>query len=128
MVLFIQILDGRDEAGGDTMLLVEINGTLNGVVSENITVGKVFGYNAGSWLLLLSDIVTVTLSILCEVASIILGAARGRRDLDFGGTKLGVVQEKGSLCCCLLFEGNGRTLSLPGWSDFEVSDLATADR
>jgi hypothetical protein len=73
------------------MLLVEINGTLDGLISQNVTVGKILGDNAASWLLLLSDLVGVTLGVLCEVASIIIGAARGRCDLDFGGAKLCVV-------------------------------------
>jgi len=125
MVLVVEALNGRDKTGGDTMLLVKINGTLDGLVTENVAVSKIFSNNAASWLLLLSDLVTVTLSILCEVASIVVGAAGSRRNLNMGGTKLSVVQEEGCLGRGFLLEGYGRILSLVGWSDLKVSDLAT---
>ncbi len=60
------------------MLLVEIDGTLNSLVTKNITVGKVFGDDTAAWLLLLGNLVTVTLGILCEVASIVIGATGSR--------------------------------------------------
>lgn len=91
MVFVVQALNGRDEAGGDAMLLVEIDSSLDGHISEHVTVGKVFSDDAAPWLLLLSDLIGVTLGVLCEVASIVVGAARGRCDLDLGGTKLCVV-------------------------------------
>jgi hypothetical protein len=78
MVFIVEALNGRDEAGGDTMLLVEINGTLDCLVTENIAVGKVFCDNAASWFLLLGNLVTIALGVLCEVASIVIGAASGR--------------------------------------------------
>jgi hypothetical protein len=78
MVFLIQTLDSRDKAIGNTVLLVEINSTLNGLVSKDVAVSKILSDNAASWLLLLSDLITVTLGVLCEVASVILGAARGR--------------------------------------------------
>lgn len=73
------------------MLLVEINGTLDGLVSKDIAMGKIFSDDSASWLLLLGDLIGVTLGILCEMASIIVGAARGRCDLDLGGAKFRVV-------------------------------------
>ncbi len=78
VVFLIQALDSRDKASGNTVLLVKINSTLNGLVSKDVSVSKIFSDNAASWLLLLSDLITVTLGVLCEVASVILGAARGR--------------------------------------------------
>ena len=78
VVFIIQALYSRDEAGGDTMLLVEIDGTLDCLVSKDITMGEVLGDDTASWLLLLGDLITVTLSVLSEVASVIFGAARGR--------------------------------------------------
>jgi hypothetical protein len=126
-ILVVEALNGRDEAGGDTMFLVQINGTLDGLVTKGVSMSKVFSDNAASWLLLLSDLVTVTLGVLCEVASIIIGATGGRRNLDMSGTKLSVVQEEGCLGRGFLLEGYGRIMSLAGLSDFEVSDLATVD-
>jgi hypothetical protein len=127
VVFLVQASNSGGEAGGHSMLLIEINGTLDGLVSKNVTVGKIFGDNAASWLLLLSELVGVTLGVLCEVASIIINAARGRCDLDFGGTKLCVVQEEGSLGGGFLFEGYGRILSLPSRSDLEGSNLTAAE-
>ena len=126
MVLLVQASNSCGKAGGYSMLLIEINGTLDGLVSKNVTVCKIFSNNSASWLLLLSELVGVTLGVLCEVASIIVSAARGRCDLDFGGTKLCVVQEEGSLGGSFLFEGYSRILSLPGRSDLESSNLAAA--
>jgi hypothetical protein len=60
------------------MPLVEIDGSLDCLVSKDVAMGEVFGDNAASWLLLLGNLIAVTLSVLCEVASIILSAARGR--------------------------------------------------
>jgi hypothetical protein len=59
------------------MLLIEINGTLDGLVTKNIAVGKVLGDNAAAGFLFLGNFITVTLGVLCEVASIVIGAARG---------------------------------------------------
>jgi len=125
VVFVVKALNGRDKAGGDTMLLVEINGTLDGLVTKDVSMSKVFSDNAASWLLLLSDLVTVTLGVLCEVASIVFGAAGSRRNLNMSGTKLSVVQEESCLGRGFLLKGYGRIMSLAGWSDFEVSDLAT---
>jgi hypothetical protein len=33
VVLVVKALNGGDKAGGDTMLLVEVNGALNGIVT-----------------------------------------------------------------------------------------------
>jgi hypothetical protein len=126
MVFLVQASNSCGEAGRYSMLLIEINGTLDGLVSKNVTMGKIFSNNAASWLLLLSELVGVTLGVLCEVTSIIVSAARGRCDMDFGGTKLCVVQEEGSLGGSFLFEGYCRILSLPGRSDLEGSNLAAA--
>lgn len=78
VVFLIQVLDSRDKASGNTVLLVEINSTLDGLVSKDVAVGKILSDNAASWLLLLGDLITVTLGVLCEVAAVIFGAARSR--------------------------------------------------
>lgn len=59
------------------------------------------------------------------MASIVLGGSGGAGDLDLRGAKLGVVEEKGSLCSSLLLESYGCFLGLAGFSDLEVGDLAT---
>ena len=77
-VFLIQALDSRDKTSGNTVLLVEIDSTLDGLVSKDVAVSKVLSDNTASWLLLLSDLITVTLGVLCEVASVIVSAARSR--------------------------------------------------
>jgi hypothetical protein len=44
------------------------------------------------------------------------------------GAKLSIVQEESSLGRGFLLEGHGSILTLVGWSDLEVSDLATGDK
>jgi hypothetical protein len=78
VVFLIQALDSRNKASGNAMLLVEIDSTLDGLVSKDVAVSKVLSDNTASWLLLLSDLITVTLGVLCEVASVIVSAARSR--------------------------------------------------
>lgn len=109
------------------MLGVQINGTLNSNIAENVAVGKVFCNNAGSWLLLLGDVVAVTLSVGREVASIIIGGTGGAGDLHLCGTELSVVEKKGSLGCGLLLESYGSSLGGISRSDLEGGDLSTAE-
>lgn len=109
------------------MLLVEFDSTLNGSVSNNVTVGKVFSNDPASWLLLLGDLVTLTLGLGLVVASIVFVAASSTRDLNLSGTKLGVVEEEGSLGCGFLLEGYGRILGGIGLGDIEAGDLSAAE-
>jgi hypothetical protein len=75
----------------NTMLLVQIDGPLSGLVADDITMSQVLSNDAGSWLLLLSDLIAITLSLCGKVASIILVRASGAGDLDVGRAKLSVV-------------------------------------
>ena len=124
MVLLVEAGEGVDEAVGDTMFLVELNSTLDGLITDNVAVGKIFCNNAASGLLFLGDLIAVTLSLVLVVAPIILVAASGTGDLNLSGTKLGIVEEEGSLSSGFLFEGYGRILSGLSFGDFETGDLA----
>jgi len=106
------------------MFLVELDGALNGLVTDNVAVGKVLGDNAASGLLLLCDLVALTLALLLVVAAIILAAAGSAGDLNLSGTKLCVVEEQGSLGRGFLLEGYGGILSGLGLGDIEAGDLA----
>jgi len=106
------------------MLLVELDGALNGLVTDNVAMGKVFSNNAASGLLLLCDLVALTLALLLVVAAIILVATGGAGDLNLSGTKLCVVEEQGSLGRGFLLEGYGRILSGLNLGDIKAGDLA----
>jgi len=125
VVFLVDTVKGLEEAAGDTVLLVKLDGTLDGLVADNVTVGKILGNNAASRLLLLSDLVAITLSLVFVVAAIVLVVAAGAGDFHLMGTKLGVVEEQSSLGCSFLLERYGRILSRLNCGDFEVGDLAT---
>jgi hypothetical protein len=107
------------------MLLVQVDGTLSGLIADNITVSKVLSNDAGSWLLLLSDLIAITLSLACVVASVVLVRASGARNLDVSRSELGVVEEESSLRRSLLFEGDCGLLCLAGRLDLDAGNLAT---
>jgi hypothetical protein len=67
-----------------TMLLVQVNSTLSSLIGDNVSMSKILSNDAGSWLLFLGDLITVTLSLCGIVASIVLGRASGTGDLDVG--------------------------------------------
>ena len=126
MVFGVELIEGLDEAVTYTMLLVEFDSTLNSLVADNISVGKVFGNDTAAGLLLLGDLVTVTLGLVLVVTSIILVATSGAGDLNLSATELGVVEEKSSLGSGFLLEGYSGILRGLGWGDIEAGDLATA--
>lgn len=109
------------------MLGVEVDGLLNSLVTEDVTVGNVLGGNTGTGLLLLGDLIAVTLGVLCEVASVIIVGTRGTGDLDLCRAELGVIEEEGSLRSSLLFEGYGSTLCLSRFGDVDGADLTTEE-
>lgn len=77
MVFRVDAVQSLDKAVGNSMLLIELDSTLDGLVANNVTVGKIFGNNAAAWLLFLGDLVTVTLSLWLVMAAIIFIAASG---------------------------------------------------
>lgn len=125
MVLVVQVGDGREESVGDAMLLIEGNSALDSGIAENIAMGKILSNDSASGLLLLGDLVAITLSVMCEVTSIIIGGSSGASDLDLRSTELGIVKKKGSLGCGFLLKGYGRALAGFDGRDLEAGDLAT---
>lgn len=128
MVLVVQVGDGREESVGDAMLLIEGNSALDSGIAENIAMGKILSNDSASGLLLLGDLVAITLSVMCEVTSIIIGGSSGASDLDLRSTELGIVKKKGSLGCGFLLKGYGRALAGFDGRDLEAGDLATVRR
>jgi hypothetical protein len=124
VVFCVEICDGGYEAVGDTMLLIKVDGTLNCMVAKHITVGEVLSNDSASRLLFLSDLVTITLGIVCKMTSIILAAASSTGNLYVGSSKLSVIEQKGSLGRRLFLKSYGRILGWLGRSDLKGSDLA----
>jgi len=112
MVLLVEIGQGRQETSGNPVLLVEVDSLLDALISNDVTVGKVLGDNTTARFFLLSDLITITLGVLCVVASIVLIGTSGTGNLNLGSTKLGVVQQESSLSGSLLLEGYSGILGL----------------
>ena len=110
------------------MLLVQFNGTLGSLIADNIAMGQVLSNDAGSWLLLLGDLITVALCLGGKMASVILLRASGAGNLDVGRTELSVVEEESSLGRGFLFEGNSRFMGLGGGLDLDAGNLAAVCR
>ncbi len=125
MVLVVEVCNGGDETTGDTVLLVEIDGTLDSLVTKNVSVSKILCDDTAAWLLLLGDLVAITLTLACVVASIILVGTSGTGNLDLGGAKLSIIEQEGSLRSSLLLKGYGRILGRLPRGDFETGDLST---
>ena len=128
MIFIVQLIDSRDEVVADAMLLVEVDSTLDGLISKNVTMSKVFSYDTTARLLLLSDLVAIPLGVVSEVATIILGGSGGANNLDLGVAKLGVVEKESGLCSGLLLKGHGRVLGFACRLNLEAGDLATVMR
>jgi hypothetical protein len=129
VVLAIELLKGLGEAVGDTVLLVERNGLLDGLVREDVAMGEVFCEDAASGLVLLCDVFgRVTFGVTSSLAgSDVLEVGSGS-DVDLVGSELSVVEEESGLSGSLFFEAHsvrlgGRILGVG--SDGEVGNLST---
>lgn len=125
MILGVELGESLDEAAAYTMLLVEFDGTLNGLITDSVSVGKVFSNDTAAGLLLLGDLIAVSLGFVLVVASIVIVATSGAGDLNLSGTELCVVEEEGSLGSGFLLEGYSGILSGLGFGDIEAGDLST---
>lgn len=124
VVLLVQVLEGGEEAVGNAVLAVEVDGTLGGLVTNAVAVSEVLSNDARAGLLLLGELIAVALGLALVVAGIVIGRSAGARDLDVCATELSVVEEKGGLGSSLLLEGDGGLLGVAGLLDLEVGDLA----
>ena len=107
-----------------TMLLVQIDGTLSGLIGDNVAMSQILGNDARTWLLLLGDLIAIAFSLCSIMASIVLVRASSAGDLDVSGAKLGVVEEEGSLGRGFLFEGYGGILGLTSRLNLDAGNLA----
>lgn len=82
--------------------------------------GEVLGDDAGSWLVLLGDLV----GVLGLGGWLVLLGSLGTRNGDLSASELGVVEEKGGLGSSLLLEGDGGSLGLAGWGDLDLGDFS----
>lgn len=62
--LAVEALEGVQEAAGDTVLGVKLDGALEGGIANDVAVGEVLGEDAGTRLLLLGDLIGVALGVL----------------------------------------------------------------
>lgn len=91
VVLLVEAGQSVEEAGGNTVLVVELDGTLNGGIANDVSVSKVLGDDSRPGLLLLRDLVGVTVGIGGVIrARVIRSTSRGRHG-DVGGSELCVV-------------------------------------
>lgn len=114
LVLGIELLESGGEAGADTVLLVKSKSTLNGLIADGVAVGKVLGNNARARLVFLRKMLRRLLVSSREFAASELVERGGSGDVNLVVTELGVVEEKSSLGCRLLFESDGSRLDAVG--------------
>ena len=139
------MLERLQEFVGYTMLLVEINGALSSLITDNlkervsnglflqrvtriyVAMGQVLCNNATTWLFLLSDLICIALRFGSVVVSLLCAHAGSTAHFDLGSTKLGVVEQEGCLRGCLLFENDSGILRVTLWGDLDTGDLATEE-
>jgi hypothetical protein len=125
VVLLVETLEGREEAVGNIVSGIEVESTLDGGITYDITVGEILSQNTGAGLLLLGDLIGVSVSVLSGRVDIVFAVSAGAGDLKMVGTELGVVEEKSSLLGSLLLEDDFGSLGLALLGDLEISDLST---
>lgn len=127
MELAVELVQLREEARRDAVLLVEVERARDGGVADDVAVGQILGQDARARLLLLRDLVAVAVRRGDAVVArgLVGGEAGCGGDGDVRGAKLGVVEEEGGLGGGVLFERHGRGLGLAFDLDVEALDLAT---
>lgn len=126
VVLLVEVLDCRQEALRDAVLLVESNGRLQAAVGNEVAAGQVLGKDARAGLLLLCDLICVAVGVGLgvDIVSGIGVLSRSRGDGELVLAKLGVIEEKSSASGALLFKGHRGGLGLAFGGDIEGADLA----
>ena len=93
----VEVCEGIGEAAGDAVLVVQGDGALKGGVAEDVAVGEILGYDPGSGLVFLRDVMAFA-GFFFVVGACELGDAGCAGDGDLGGAELGVVEEEGGFC------------------------------
>ena len=107
------------------MSVIELDGTLDSRITDDVSVSEVLSEDTSTGLLLLCDLIGVTLGILSVVVISVLAAGAG--DGELVGTELGVVEEKSGLCGRGLLEGDLGDLDGAFGVDLDVRDLSTIE-
>ena len=79
------------------MLVVQRDGALKGGVAEDVAVGEILGYDPGSGLVFLRDVVAFA-GFFFVIGACEFGDTGCAGDGDLGGAELGVVEEEGGFC------------------------------
>lgn len=127
VVLGVEVLDGGEEARGDVVLVVEVDGALEGRVADDVALGEVLGQDAGARFHLLRELVGGLVALGRVAAAVRVGGGRLAGDGDGGVAQLGVVEEEGRLESCLPLEGDGCGLGVARGGDLDVGDLAAVE-
>lgn len=104
MVAAVELSELVEEAGGYTVLVVQVDSALDGGIADDVAVREILGDDARPGLLLLCDLVGVAVGDGRGAVILRRSTSRGG-DGDVRGAQLCVVQEKGSLgsgvlLCC----------------------------
>lgn len=128
MVLSIKLGQLVEEAGGDAVLVVKVDGAGDGGISDDIAVSQVLCDDARTWLLLLCDVVAIAVGVghgyAVVAGRLVGGQACVRSHGNVGGAELGVIKEEGGLGGGVLLKGHGSGLGLALGLDVETGNLA----
>jgi len=113
LVLGVEVGECLLEATADSVLLVDLESSLDGLVADGVAVCKVFGDDAGTRLVFLADLFAVLIVTGSLTASDLIERC-GRGYLDLRWSELGVVQQQSGLCGRLFLEGDGCGLGRVG--------------
>jgi len=114
LVLGVEVVESLEEFVGETMLVINIKGTLSSLVANNVTVSKILGDDTGTWLLLLGDLICVLLGTMGLFK--LLGTLCAC-NYDLGLSELCVVEQQSRLGGGLFLESYRSILSLSSRSN-----------
>lgn len=98
MVLAVELVQLVEEACGDAVLVVKLDGALDRGVADYIPMREVLGNDARPRFLFLCDLVRVTVGVGGHICvGVVRAGARCGRHADVRRAQLGVVEEEGGL-------------------------------
>lgn len=106
VVLAVELVELVEEACAHAMLVVQLDGALDGGVADHVALRQVLSNDARSRLLLLCDLVRVTVGVGGDGGvGVVRGGTRCGSHGDVRGAQLGVVEEQSGLGSGVLFYG-----------------------